>query len=277
MSASPEAARYSFSPDQLRNLLRHHVVPFGIDHGKLLCREIMQMVREWRDQEQLSDTLATITSGPCLRCGVEIQYSGMSSSHKRFGDQYLRRLFDRPLTIEYRGSNDFSTGFEIRETKWNKAKHYTCAECERALVIWFKGMVLGQKAAFDKMEEKADRERIEGTQWLMEQHRIGDPRSVPVFIHCVDVNQLKRMRYASFLNSRYWKYCRLKVLRKADYRCSLCHSKRILNVHHKTYEHHGNEWNFDEDLIALCVECHSKFHDKLAAEPVANENPIPKA
>lgn len=74
------------------------------------------------------------------------------------------------------------------------------------------------------------------------------------------------MEYSPFLNTPYWDAVRNYKLKKANYRCELCNAKAKLNVHHKTYEHHGQE-HFkhiaDKDLIVLCEECHAKFHDKL--------------
>jgi 5-methylcytosine-specific restriction endonuclease McrA len=40
-----------------------------------------------------------------------------------------------------------------------------------------------------------------------------------------------------------------------------------VNVHHRTYEHHGEEHQYLDDLILLCHPCHSKFHGKLPERP----------
>ena len=41
--------------------------------------------------------------------------------------------------------------------------------------------------------------------------------------------------------------------------------ENTVDVHHKTYEHHGQEHRYLGDLVLLCRNCHSKFHDKLVA------------
>lgn len=87
----------------------------------------------------------------------------------------------------------------------------------------------------------------------------------------VDNDKIKEvvsnMDYADFLRTPYWDGIRNYKLKKARYCCELCGAKNtVLNVHHKTYKHHGEEHlrgYADKDLIVLCKDCHEKFHDKL--------------
>lgn len=75
-----------------------------------------------------------------------------------------------------------------------------------------------------------------------------------------------KMDYYDFLKTPYWDGIRNYKLKKAKYCCQLCSGKGVLNVHHKTYEHHGLEHLrtvADKDLIVLCKNCHEKFHDKV--------------
>ena len=75
---------------------------------------------------------------------------------------------------------------------------------------------------------------------------------------------LKNLPYKEFLKTPYWKAVAQRVMYIANYSCQLCSkNKVILNIHHKTYEHHGLEHNYLEDLICLCYECHEQFHEKL--------------
>lgn len=76
----------------------------------------------------------------------------------------------------------------------------------------------------------------------------------------------RRLPYKSFLNTQYWKYIRQDRLAYANNKCSLCGKQQRLNVHHRTYEHHGREIEYPNDLIVLCSDCHAKFHDKLIEE-----------
>lgn len=73
---------------------------------------------------------------------------------------------------------------------------------------------------------------------------------------------LRTMPYPDFLNTPYWKAIAAKVKQEAGNTCQQCWSPALpLHVHHKTYEHHGEEilyWK--EDLICLCERCHAQFH-----------------
>lgn len=80
------------------------------------------------------------------------------------------------------------------------------------------------------------------------------------------IEALKKLSYKDFLATPYWKAISQKKRKKANYCCELCGSHTTLNVHHRTYKHHGDEMHHLEDLICLCKNCHSKFHDKLGGE-----------
>lgn len=82
---------------------------------------------------------------------------------------------------------------------------------------------------------------------------------------------IKTMNYYDFLKTPFWDGVRNYKLKNANYCCELCGGKGVLNVHHKTYENHGREFDVDiadSDLIVLCRNCHEKFHDKLAEQEV---------
>ncbi len=72
--------------------------------------------------------------------------------------------------------------------------------------------------------------------------------------------------YRSYLNSPHWRMVRNAAMKRANYRCHKCGSKRDPNVHHKTYERLGNER--DEDLEVLCFGCHNGHHlEEARSEP----------
>ena len=79
-----------------------------------------------------------------------------------------------------------------------------------------------------------------------------------------EISDLKSIPYRDFLQTIYWDIVRKYKLHKAGYRCELCGARERLNVHHKTYEYRGEEYNHLDCLIVLCQECHQKFHDKLS-------------
>lgn len=75
------------------------------------------------------------------------------------------------------------------------------------------------------------------------------------------------MDYRDFLKTPYWKAISLNVKRKSKFVCGECKEKgKHLNVHHKTYEHHGSEHKHLEDLECICEECHRKVHNIRVAD-----------
>ena len=71
--------------------------------------------------------------------------------------------------------------------------------------------------------------------------------------------------YRDHLKSKQWKLIRAHMLRMAHGQCQKCGKwggRR--EVHHKTYEHLGDEMSHLGDLIVLCPDCHA-FEDKIRA------------
>ena len=64
--------------------------------------------------------------------------------------------------------------------------------------------------------------------------------------------------YLAYLKSPEWRKQRNRALTRAGFRCGRCNSKRLLQVHHLTYERLGAEW--DQDLEVLCETCHQGAH-----------------
>jgi len=74
--------------------------------------------------------------------------------------------------------------------------------------------------------------------------------------------EIKSMNYKDFLNTPFWKAVASHCKYKGKYKCHICNGSKQLETHHKTYENHGYEQFNLKDLVTLCNECHSKFHDK---------------
>jgi hypothetical protein len=73
-------------------------------------------------------------------------------------------------------------------------------------------------------------------------------------------NIYSSMPYREYLQTAHWRGVREYALMRADYRCQLCNSPESLQVHHRTYDRRGRE-NY-RDVVALCRNCHARFHDK---------------
>lgn len=77
---------------------------------------------------------------------------------------------------------------------------------------------------------------------------------------------IQNMSYKDFLQTPYWEAVSAYKKYRENRKCALCGSNKVLATHHNTYERHGMEHLYkvaNEDLIVLCQDCHSKFHDKL--------------
>lgn len=87
------------------------------------------------------------------------------------------------------------------------------------------------------------------------------PQDDDVFL----LQDLKATEYDKYLQSGHWRELSSETKRLADYRCQICNSPYDLNVHHRTYQRRGHE--FQSDLICLCHKCHELFHNR---EKIAN-------
>lgn len=76
-------------------------------------------------------------------------------------------------------------------------------------------------------------------------------------------DNLRAMLYKDFVKTLYWKSIVLRRKYIDGMICTKCGAKNNLEVHHLTYEHHGDERHHFEDLITLCNGCHEKLHKEV--------------
>jgi hypothetical protein len=67
-----------------------------------------------------------------------------------------------------------------------------------------------------------------------------------------------RRLYEEYLVSPQWQTRRQHVLDRCSGICEGCRERPAMQVHHKNYDHVGEELLFD--LVALCDECHLRTH-----------------
>lgn len=182
------------------------------------------------------------TQGPCLNCGAHIEYK-INYIHRRHGDKWLNKLlrtWKRPPSAKiYR----CHSGIAINDIKLKIFEGYTCAKCLEEIQQWVT-LTAKQESRKEAAERRAENDLM-----------MRDRRELPI---------RKTMPYREYLKTDYWRRVREEKLYRAKNKCELCGAYHlILNVHHKTYEHRGDELNNLRDLIVLCADCHGKFHDKL--------------
>ena len=66
--------------------------------------------------------------------------------------------------------------------------------------------------------------------------------------------------YIDYLQSDDWKERRKELMEEANGECSECGDKAT-ELHHLNYNKLGYE-ELDEDVVALCNECHKEMHNK---------------
>ena len=196
-------------------------------------------------------------SGPCIQCLAPIEYGPPSKPHKSQGNDWLSKVAQK-----------LANGTELTSYKVENIQPYLCAECRAVL-----------EETLIKAEVAKEREQIARRVKAYETREgivRGDIKATPAkrywalveLIRNEDEDHdsvLRAMPYRDFLSSIYWGIIRDYALYRAKYSCALCHKTHGLQVHHRTYEHRGSEYNHLEDLIVLCGNCHAKFHDKLPA------------
>jgi hypothetical protein len=67
--------------------------------------------------------------------------------------------------------------------------------------------------------------------------------------------------YAEYKRTIYWGVVRGWIYHERGHKCENAPAHRMtLNVHHKTYEHRGAEYDHLGDLSLLCRSCHEGHH-----------------
>ena len=81
---------------------------------------------------------------------------------------------------------------------------------------------------------------------------------------------LDSLTYDEFLSTEYWEIISYYIKITRNFTCEKCGKKynimSKLNVHHKTYSHHGEEHKpevIENDLELLCENCPDNFHKRL--------------
>lgn len=153
-------------------------------------------------------------------------------------------IFSRALRSKESLENYMGTLMSLRMAVYDEVDHVT----DRATAIDDKTKEVFELAA--EMWECSFEEAVSRSLNLNWQTRYSEPNE----------DALQSVSYQEYLKSSHWRGVREYALLRADYRCQLCNSSKPLDVHHRTYEGKGAEDY--RDVIALCRDCHAKFHGK---------------
>jgi hypothetical protein len=75
--------------------------------------------------------------------------------------------------------------------------------------------------------------------------------------------------YKQYLKTKHWQDFKTSVYKNGkSRRCAICGSYYGLNTHHISYKRIGKE--HASDIVVLCGDCHSKYHNGLISEDVIN-------
>jgi 5-methylcytosine-specific restriction endonuclease McrA len=73
------------------------------------------------------------------------------------------------------------------------------------------------------------------------------------------VNRIPPKRSRLRLDPELYDRLRNQVLRRDGWRCQACGTRSNLEVHHKDFRSRGGE-DSEQNLITLCLSCHSLVH-----------------
>jgi 5-methylcytosine-specific restriction endonuclease McrA len=89
--------------------------------------------------------------------------------------------------------------------------------------------------------------------------------------HLYLVHTGKRIDYDKYLESDHWKKTSAKAIKRADYKCQVCGTRKYtLNVHHNNYDN-NLYWEKKTDLVVVCNRCHKVIHTYIY-KPKENRN-----
>jgi 5-methylcytosine-specific restriction endonuclease McrA len=80
------------------------------------------------------------------------------------------------------------------------------------------------------------------------------------FMHLYLKYSHKRINYDDYLKTKHWKRIKYKTMKRADYKCQVCGTRKYsLEVHHNNYDN-NLFWEKKSDLICVCAKCHRTIH-----------------
>jgi 5-methylcytosine-specific restriction endonuclease McrA len=203
----------------------------------------------------------------CVACRARFDISGpvpLSRSALACQERFRRAIGPEQRDIEIRACNHLIT---FNGYQFSDFKRFLCADCKEE----YRAGEAHQRQLADLRMQAAAEARVAQARLDMQNANLSPWKRLEAIYDCFTEEEADRLRalpYRLFLQTTYWKIVRAHSINRAGSACRLCNRKSPLEVHHRTYAHHGleHQW-YAEDLIVLCNPCHAKFHDKLPAPP----------
>ena len=74
-------------------------------------------------------------------------------------------------------------------------------------------------------------------------------------------NKYVGLNYYELLKTPEWKEKRQQILKRDNFKCIVCKSKKQFNVHHRMYIGNRPPWKYHNSCLAtLCRKCHESIH-----------------
>lgn len=145
-----------------------------------------------------------------------------------------------------------------RKTTTGGTEHFgiQCQVCGRLVGVWIKKTDPSTRGAKPWDDELNDR-------WYREHAYAAAERRKLEKNGAFHVDDDWRARYNAHIRSPRWARIKALVHERAGRICEGCRANPSWEIHHRTYEHLGDEFIFE--LVALCVGCHERFHQEIEA------------
>jgi hypothetical protein len=76
----------------------------------------------------------------------------------------------------------------------------------------------------------------------------------------IEIKKEFQNKHSEYIKTNQWKKLAIKILNRDKFICQGCLENKATEVHHKTYKNLTQEFCFE--LISLCHNCHSRYHNK---------------
>ena len=72
--------------------------------------------------------------------------------------------------------------------------------------------------------------------------------------------------YYEYIKSQFWTKRKIKFFKDFGKQCKKCSSKSCIQLHHVYYDNDNNGNEPNDQLVALCENCHEQFHANYGVE-----------